>query len=113
MGGSKAHTAVLLAGLAAILEIIFTLVAIIGFLGLSSFVPIPGLALLLGVVGFSSIVLGLVWSFVDYGVIYWEMKKGRFNSISSVMLVAGVLQLAFGATVPGVLILLAWVLEQK
>lgn len=110
---SKAHTAVFLTGIAAGLQIVFTIVAILGFLGLSTFIPIPGLGMLLGFVGFSGIVLGVVWSFLDYGVIYLETKKGRLSAISNVILVAGVLQLAFGATVPGVLILLAWAMEQK
>lgn len=107
------HTSTILTGVAAGLQIVFTLVSILGLFGLNLFVPVPGLSLVVGFIGFSSVVLGVVWSFIDYGVIYLEMRKGRFLTISSAMLVIGVLQLAFGATVSGVLILLAWAIEQK
>ncbi len=100
------RTATTLTHVAALLQIIFTIIGFIGVLGLSIAAAGPGI--FLGTVGFFGVLIGAFWSWVDYEVIYERMKEGKFSKISDKMLIVGIIQLFIGGTIPGVIILVAW-----
>ena len=105
-GKENMRTATTLTHVAALLQIIFTIIGFIGVLGLS--VASVGPGFFLGAVGLVGVLIGAFWSWVDYEVIYERMKDGKFSRISDKMLIVGIIQLFIGGTIPGVIILVAW-----
>lgn len=99
-------TAITLTHAAALLQIIFTIIAFIAVFGLMVFVPRGGL--LAGIAGIIGIIIDVIWAWADYEIIYEQMRKGKYASISSSMLVIGILQLFIGGTIPGIIIIIAW-----
>ncbi len=114
---NKQDVVLTLTGIAASLQITFTVIGIMALaallLGIST-LPI-NFNSLIGLLVFSFIVLGVVWSFVDYSIIYKQVKKGNSRSVSSIMIVSGILQsvLSGPSILPGILILIAWAIENK
>lgn len=117
MKNENLKTATALTHAAAILQVVFTMFAIIAvFLafGVASMRggPGSGVSFLVALVGALGIIAGIVWCWIDNNLIYSQMKRGKYSSISTAMLIAGLLQLFLGGTIPGVLILIAWAIAK-
>ena len=104
-------TATTLTYVAAILQVVFTAIAILAIIfgtGGTNSLPI-----FFGAIGVIGIIAALIWSYVDYYIVYKGMKAGRHKQTSTTMLVVGILQLFLGGTIPGILILIAWFLARS
>ena len=105
------NTAITLAHVAALLQIIFTILGFIAVLGIS--VLVSGPAIIGSAIGIVGVVIGVAWSWADYELIYEPMKAGRYSKMSDRMLIIGLIQLFVGGTVPGVIILVSWLVARS
>lgn len=99
-------TATTLTHVAALLQIIFTIIGFLAVLGLT--LGTLGLGIFFGAIGVIGVIIGTFWAWVDYEVIYERMREGKFAKVSDTMLIAGIVQLFIGGTIPGIIILVAW-----
>ena len=102
------ETATTLTHVAALLQIIFTLLGFVALIGVGIFASLSARFAFVGTVGAIGILLGIVWSWMDYNVIYQRVKSGRYSGVADTMLVVGILQLFLGGSIPGILIIIAW-----
>ncbi len=91
--------------------------AIAVLVGLGLFVFIRGLALpvfqvyphVLGY-GILALATGLIWLILNYALVYKPLTIGRVQAAKNPALILGVLQLFFAGLIPGICLLIAWIL---
>ena len=75
-----------------------------GSVGTVTVNPFLGLAItLMGIF----LVIGLLWIFLDYFILYKKVSEGNIEEAESPSLILGIVQLLFGGLIPGILILIA------
>ncbi len=53
--------------------------------------------------------LGVLWTVLDYVLIYDRLRRGEVAQSESSALILGILQLVLGGLIPGLLLIIAWV----
>ena len=74
----------------------------------SHVVPLSGLAIISIVFSFA-LLIGILWIFLDYFLIYKKLKEERVREAETPSLVLGIIQLIFGGLIPGILLIVAYV----
>ena len=74
----------------------------------SHVVPLSGLAIISIVFSFA-LLIGILWIFLDYFLIYRKLKEERVREAETPSLVLGIIQLIFGGLIPGILLIVAYV----
>ena len=127
MLGSDASTAKTLTLVAIILQVVFFVIGIFEVIALvvlfsfrpsvttstgttitSHVVPLSGLAIISIVFSFA-LLIGILWIFLDYFLIYRKLKEERVREAETPSLVLGIIQLIFGGLIPGILLIVAYV----
>ena len=124
---SDASTAKTLALVAIIFQVVFFVIGIFEVIALvllfsfrpsvttstgttitSHVVPLSGLAIISIVFSFA-LLIGILWIFLDYFLIYKKLKEERVREAETPSLVLGIIQLIFGGLIPGILLIVAYV----
>ena len=124
---SDASTAKTLTLVAIILQVVFFVIGIFEVIALvllfsfrpsvttstgttitSHVVPLSGLAIISIVFSFA-LLIGILWIFLDYFLIYRKLKEERVREAETPSLVLGIIQLIFGGLIPGILLIVAYV----
>ncbi len=124
---SDASTAKTLTLVAIILQVVFFVIGIFEVIALvllfsfrpsvttstgttitSHVVPLSGLAIISIVFSFA-LLIGILWIFLDYFLIYKKLKEERVREAETPSLVLGIIQLIFGGLIPGILLIVAYV----
>ncbi len=124
---SDASTAKTLTLVAIILQVVFFVIGIFEVIALvllfsfrpsvttstgttitSHVVPLSGLAIISLVFSFA-LLIGILWIFLDYFLIYKKLKEERVREAETPSLVLGIIQLIFGGLIPGILLIVAYV----
>ena len=124
---SDSSTAKTLTLVAIILQVVFFVIGIIEVIALvvlfsfrpsvttstgttitSHVVPLSGLAIISIVFSFA-LLIGILWIFLDYFLIYKKLKEERVREAETPSLVLGIIQLIFGGLIPGILLIVAYV----
>jgi hypothetical protein len=125
---SDASTAQTLTLVAIVLQLIFTLIGIVGVVILIAFLPASyttvttstgtviyppisagfGFAVALLVVSIS-LSIGILWILLDYFLVYRKLQLGMVKEAETPSLVLGIVQLIFGGIIPGILLIVSYV----
>ncbi len=94
-----------LIGVAVLLTFLYTA----GQLGASSPPPVAISASFLGIIVLIFFPIAIVWVLLDFFLIYKPISRGKISSAEDPALILGIIQIAVGGFITGVLLIIAWV----